>query len=96
MLAIPPRARQAPEVRQVFEFYLLAFQHSPFGARFCKRTPGVCAAVVYVDFEALAAVEDAGKLSLDLAGDLEERGRVEIVCVRKKGILEVMFVDPIA
>lgn len=70
---MPPRARQAPEVCQVFEIYLLALQHSPFGLRSCKRTPRVCAAVVDVELEALAAVKDAGKLTLDLAGDLEER-----------------------
>jgi hypothetical protein len=86
---MPPCARQAPEVRQVFELYLLVLQHSSFGSRFCKRTPGVCAAVVRVEFEAFATVEDAGELVLDLAGDLEESWRAESVCEGCEGMWEV-------
>jgi hypothetical protein len=47
----------------------LTFQHSSFGARFHERTPGIGAAVVDVELEALATVEDAGEFALDLAGD---------------------------
>jgi hypothetical protein len=89
MLTVPPRARQAPEVRQVFELYLLVLEHSSFGSRVYKRTPGVCATVVRVEFEAFATVEDAGELVLDLAGDLEERGWAKSVCEGREGVWEV-------
>jgi hypothetical protein len=93
MLTMPPRARQAPEVREVFELYLLVLQHSSFGWRSCKRTPGVCAAVVRVELEAFAAVEDAGELALDLAADLEESWRAESVCEGCEGVREVQLVN---
>jgi hypothetical protein len=93
MLTMPPRARQAPEVREVFELYLLVLQHSSFGWRSCKRIPGVCAAVVRVELEAFAAVEDAGELALDLAADLEESWRAESVCEGCEGVWEVQLVN---
>jgi hypothetical protein len=96
MLTMPPRARQAPEVGQVFDLHLFAFQHSPFSSRFCKRTPGVCATVVDVELEAFAAVEDAGELAFDLAGDLEECGRVEGICVSRESVGEDMLIDSVA
>lgn len=91
-----PRARQAPEVGQVFKMYLLAFQHSPFGLRFYKRTPGICAAVVHVELEAFTTVEDASELALDLAGDLEERWRAERICVGCERVWKMVLIDLVA
>ena len=96
MLTMPPRTCEAPEVCQILKLYLLAFQNSPFCSRFCKRTPGISAAVVDVELEALATVEDAGEFALDLARDLKESWRAEGVCVCSEGVREVMFVDGVS
>jgi hypothetical protein len=74
----------------------LAFEHSSFRSRFCKRTPGVGAAVVYVELEAPATVKDAGELVLDLARDLEERCWAKSVCVGSERVREMMLVDGVS
>ena len=71
----------------------MTFQHGSFRTRFYERAPGVCAAVVDVELEADAAVEDVDEFALDLAGDLEERWRAEVVCVYIQGVSEMVLVD---
>lgn len=96
MLTVPPGPRKTPEVRLVFQNNLLVLQHSPLGWRFSKRTPGVGAAIVDVELEALATVENASKLTADLAGDLEETWWARFVCVGSEGVWEMMFIDDVA
>ena len=74
----------------------MTFQHSAFRRSRHERTPGICAAVVDIELEALATVEDAGKFALNLTGDLEERWQAESVCVYIEGVREVMLVDGVA
>ena len=74
----------------------MTFQHSSFRTRFYERTPGICAAVVDIELEAVAAVEDAGEFALDLAGDLEKRWRVESVCVRIERVRKMVLVDGVS
>jgi hypothetical protein len=74
----------------------LTLQHSSFRQRFYERTPGIRDTVVYVELQAVAAVEDAGKFALDLAGDMEERWWAEIVCVCSEGVREMMLVDGVS
>ena len=74
----------------------MTFQHRSFGARFHERTPGVCAAIVDVEFEAVAALEHGGKFASDLAGYLEERGRMESVCICSEGMRKMVLVDGVS
>lgn len=94
MLAIPPRARQAPEVRQVFQLYPRARQHSSFGTSLCKRTPCVRVAVVCIELEAFAAIEDVGEFGPQLARGLEERRWFSGICEDGEGVREMAFVYP--
>jgi hypothetical protein len=96
MLTIPPRARQAPEVRQVLQLYLRTLQHSSFGSSPCKRTPCVRVAVVCIELQALATIEDIGELGPQLMGRLEERRRYSGICEDGKGVREMAFVYPYA
>lgn len=94
MLAVPPCARQAPEVRQVFQLYPRALQHSSFGTSRCKRTPCVRIAVVCVKLQVLAAIEDIGELGSQLTRCLEENRRFGCVCEDGKSVREMAFVYP--
>ena len=94
MLAIPPRTRQAPEVRQVFQLYTRALQHSSFGTSRCKRTPCVRIAVVCIKLQVLAAVEDIGELGPQLTGRLEEYRWFSGIGEDGKSVREMAFVYP--
>ena len=96
MLAIPPRARQAPEVRQVFQLYPRTLQHSSFGTSLCKRTPCVRIAVVCDKLQALATIEDIGELGPQLTGRPEECRQYSGISEDGEGVREMAFVYPYA
>ena len=96
MLAIPPRARQAPEVRQIFHLYPRTRQQSSFGTSRYERTPSVRVAVVRIKLQALAAIEDIGELGPQLTGRPEECRQYSGISEDGEGVREMAFVYPYA